>query len=231
MKPFLLLCLSLPLLSACDPTYLKDPQTAQVVECYATGMYPLQNELKCREDYKKRGWQEIQGNELTLEALDKIQFQEKSQACLQHFNEDPLYQPLRGKLDLGQIETGTVFPPYSDQKPTTDEKGLIVALIRERKGCITLTENLFLESGASDAQFRVMTRSHQSDSRVLETLSRGEITYGNAAKMRGALSKLKEDTLKDMGLAVKATHPESRIFNQQLLNEFERQENAILAPL
>ena len=231
MKPLLLLCLPLLFLSACDHTYLKDPQTGQVVECYATGMYPLQNELKCREDYKKRGWQEIQGNELTLEALDKIQYQEKSQACLQHFNEDPLYQPLRGKLELGEIQSETLTTPDSAQKPTTDEKGLIVALIRERKGCIVLTENLFLESGASDAQYRVMTRSHQSDTRVLETLSRGEMTYGEAAKVRDALFKLKEDTLKAMGLAVKASHPESRALHQQLLSEFERQENAILASL
>jgi hypothetical protein len=221
--------LTLPVLTACDHTYLKDPETGQVVECYATGMYPLQNELKCRENYRKKGWQEIQGDALTLEALDKIQYQEKSAACLQHFNEDTLYQPLRGKIDLGQIDAVNVASVNASLKPTSDEKGLILAFLRERKGCISLTENLFLESGASDAQLRVMTRSHQSDTRVLEALSRGELSYGETATVRRALLKLKEDTLKAMSDAAKASQEESRRRHQQLLTAFESQETEILA--
>lgn len=219
----------LPLLTACDHTYLKDPETGQVVECYATGMYPLQNELKCRENYRKKGWQEIQGDELTLEALDKIQYQEKSAACLRHFEEDPLYQPLRGKIDLGSIDVVNVASVNANLKPTSDERGLILAFLRERKGCITLTENLFLESGASDTQLRVMTRSHQSDTRVLEALSRGELSYGVTATMRRALLKLKDDTLRAMSDAAKASQEESRRRHQQLLSAFESQVTEILA--
>ena len=179
-------------LNACTKTFMRNPETGEVAQCFATGMYPTQNELECMKLYEDKGWVKVDSDQLQKESLEISEREADTRACYQGLIQNPSFTAFTHKLALGSVkDQGQSYYLVSSTPSLADQD--VLKLYRSlKKECMEQSSAMLIKTGASQSEIEIDHGNVVAEDRLVKALSEGKLSYGTYAKLRNAVNDLRD---------------------------------------
>jgi len=215
-------------LNACSKTFMRNPESGEVAQCFATGMYPMQNELECMKLYEDKGWVRVDSNTIQKESLEMSEREADTRACYQGLVQNPNFTALIHNLALGSVKDQSPSYYLVSSTPSLADQGVLKIYRSLKKECMEQSSAMLIKTGASQSEIEIDHGSVVAEDHLVKALSEGQLSYGSYAKFRNDLNDLKDSAFAmiQSELTSKRDNVSQRCL--AIVREFEKKRDQIL---
>lgn len=203
--------------TGCTPQILINNATGETVTCKMDGFPPGLNRRNCIEQHEALGWSKVTEHQ-AKEAQESIRKVEKLassvQACGDNIKTNPSLQVIAEKIALGGSSEQSFSHLTNTNKPSPNEKAAISIYADTLRNCTKEYDKL--TEGLPPPIIAVNHSSFSAIQNLLASLYKGDLTYGDFAKLRKQVFDRRESALAEIDQELRKNAEESNARAQQI---------------